>query len=252
MNADWGYRLIMATAMIAAYLVSRATQRELGISKWQRCGLLLGAFCGAMIGAKLPYLFTDMEQFLTGSTWFQNGKTILCGLVGGYFGVEVAKWCMDISTKTGDSFVVPVAVAIGVGRLGCFHAGCCFGTPTVMPWGVVFPAIDHLRRHPIQIYEAVFHLGAAVCFWFLLQHHFFRGNLIKLYIISYSGYRLLTEIIRPEPRLWQGLTAYQMGSVAIILLFTALWYRDAAIARAEASDRRAEDFAEELGQDSAA
>ena len=96
MNADWGYQLIMGAAMIAAYLVSRATQRNLGIGKWQRCGLLLGAFCGAMIGAKLPYLFVDIDEFLAGATWFQNGKTILCGLVGGYCGVEIAKWCMDI------------------------------------------------------------------------------------------------------------------------------------------------------------
>jgi phosphatidylglycerol:prolipoprotein diacylglycerol transferase len=242
MDADWGYRLIMGSAMVAAYLVSRATQQNLGIGKWHRWGVLLGAFCGAMIGAKLPYLFVDMNEFLAGTTWFQNGKTILCGLVGGYGGVEIAKWCMDIKTKTGDSFAVPVAVGIAVGRFGCFHAGCCFGTPTGMPWGVVFPAIDHLPRHPTQIYEAVFHFGAAVCLWLLLKQQLFRGNLIKLYIISYAIYRLFTETIRPEPRLWLGLTAYQLGSIAIIVLFAALWYRDASVAKAAASVGRAEDL----------
>lgn len=242
MNADWGYQLIMGAAMIAAYMVSRATQHNLGIGKWQRWGVLLGAFCGAMIGAKLPYLFVDIDEFLAGATWFQNGKTILCGLVGGYCGVEIAKWCMDIKTKTGDSFAVPVAVAIGVGRLGCFHAGCCFGTPTGMTWGVVFPTVDQLPRHPTQIYEALFHVNAAVCLWLLLKHRLFRGNLIKLYIIGYAVYRLFTESIRPEPRLWLGLTAYQLGSIVIIVLFAALWYRDASVARAVEPVRLAEDL----------
>lgn len=243
MRADWGYQLIMAAAMITAYMVSRATQHDLGIGRWQRCGILLGAFCGAMIGAKLPFLFIDLDEFLAGTAWFQSGKTILCGLVGGYGGVVIAKWCMDVKTKTGDSFAVPVAVAIGVGRFGCFHAGCCFGTPTERPWGVVFPGVDLLPRHPTQIYEAFFHLGAAVCLWILLKHQLVRGNLIKLYIISYAVYRLFTEGIRPEPRLWLGLTAYQLGSIVIIALFAALWYRDATVVRAVATVR------DELGRD---
>ena len=111
-----------------------------------------------------------------------------------------------------------------------------------MPWGVVFPAIDSLPRHPTQIYEAVFHVSAAVCLWLLLKQEIFRGNLIKLYIISYAVYRLLTESIRPEPRLWLDLTAYQLGSIAIIILFGALWYRDASVARAAACGLRAEDL----------
>ena len=44
-----------------------------------------------MIGAKLPFLFDSWEAFLSGATWFSNGKTILTGLVGGYLGVEIAK-----------------------------------------------------------------------------------------------------------------------------------------------------------------
>lgn len=226
MNVDWGYQAIMGAAIGVGVLLSRVSQRDLSIDKWQRFGILSGAFCGAMIGAKIPFLFGDLELLLSGGAWFQNGKTILCGLVGGYFGVELAKWCLEIKTRTGDSFAVPVAASIAVGRLGCFHAGCCFGTPTSLPWGVVFAPIDSLKRHPTQLYESFFHLTAAVVMAVLLRRGLFKGNLVKLYLIVYAIYRFVTELIRPEPQLLGNLTAYQWGSLVIIAAFSWLWHKD--------------------------
>ncbi|TWT93817.1 prolipoprotein diacylglyceryl transferase [Stieleria varia] len=226
MNVDFAYTLIMGAAMTTGFLLSRLSQRSLSLDRTQRLGVLMGAFCGAMIGAKLPYLFGDLDALMSGAAWFQNGKTILCGLVGGYFGVEIAKWTMQIKSKTGDSFAVPVAATIAVGRLGCFQAQCCYGTPSDLPWAVVFPRIDLLTRHPTQIYESLFHTAAAIALWALMRRGIFRGNLIKLYIILYASYRVVTEMIRPEPRLVANLTAYQWASLAIIVLFSVLWWRD--------------------------
>jgi prolipoprotein diacylglyceryltransferase len=55
----------------------------------------------------------------------------------------------------------------------------------------------------------------------------FRGQLIKLYIISYMVYRFFTELIRPEARLAGGLTGYQSAALVLIALFAWLWMRDA-------------------------
>ena len=228
MNVDLPYQLIMGTAIASGFLVSRVSQRRLAVDRGQRYAILIAAFCGAMIGAKLPFLFGDFEAFRSGMAWLSSGKTILCGLVGGYAGVEIAKWCLDIQTKTGDSFAVPVAVSIAVGRWGCFHAGCCYGTPTDRSWGVVFPSVDLLARHPTQIYESLFHASAAVGLIFLVRSGVFQGNLFKLYVITYAAYRFLTETIRPEPRILLGLTPYQWASLAIIAVFSCLWYRDRA------------------------
>jgi phosphatidylglycerol:prolipoprotein diacylglycerol transferase len=228
MNVDLSYQLIMGAAITSGFLVSRVSQRGLKMERGQRYAILMAAFCGAMIGAKLPFLFGDLEALRSGMAWLSSGKTILCGLVGGYAGVEIAKWCLDIQTKTGDSFTVPVAVSIAVGRWGCFHAGCCYGTPTELPWGVVFPSVDSLARHPTQLYESLFHAGAAVGFVFLVRAGVFKGNLFKVYIITYAIYRFLTETIRPEPQILFGMTPYQWMSLAIIAVFSALWYRDRA------------------------
>jgi phosphatidylglycerol:prolipoprotein diacylglycerol transferase len=226
---DPAYTLIMIAAVAVGAWLSRRTQAALLLAPKQRLGIAFGAFCGAMIGAKLPFVLTDWQGLLSGSAWFSNGKTILCGLVGGYFGVELAKWALDIRIKTGDSFAVPVAAAVGVGRLACFVGGCCYGTPTKLPWGVVFPAIDNRPRHPTQLYEAAFHLAAALALATLQKRGVFRGQLIKLYVLTYLVYRFATEFIRPEAELWGGLTAYQWGCFALAPLFLFLWRHDAAL-----------------------
>lgn len=221
-----GYVLIMITAIVAAATVSRFTQSGLPLRAGEKIGIGVGAFCGAMIGAKLPFVFSDWEGMLSGVAWFSSGKTILCGLIGGYAGVEIAKWALDIQIKTGDTFAVPVALAVGIGRLGCFHAGCCYGTPTQRPWGVVFPHTDQLLRHPTQLYESAFHLIAAVVMFWLWRQGRFRGQLIKLYILTYLVYRFFTEYIRPEAKLYGNLTGYQWCALVMFPVFVWLWYRD--------------------------
>jgi phosphatidylglycerol:prolipoprotein diacylglycerol transferase len=221
------YPLIIGLALIVGGLLARLTQRDLGLTARQKAGIALGAFVGAMLGAKLPFVLADWDGLKSGAAWFSDGKTILTGLVGGYFGVVVAKWALGITVRTGDSFAVPVAGAIAIGRLGCFVAGCCFGTPTTLPWGVVFERVDSSPRHPTQLYEFTFHAVAAVVLWGLLRDGMFRGQLIKLYILAYVAYRFASEFIRPEARIFGGLTAYQWASLLLAALFVALWRRDA-------------------------
>ena len=87
----FAYFLIMLAALCTCSLLLRKTQERLPLLWWQKLGIGVGAFCGAMIGAKLPFLFLDWNRFLNGSAWLSDGKTIMCGIIGGYFGVELAK-----------------------------------------------------------------------------------------------------------------------------------------------------------------
>lgn len=221
-----GYALIMLLAIVLGWAISRRTQQSLPMTGYQKLGIVWGGFVGAMIAAKLPFLFDDWNALLDGSAWLVSGKTILMGLVGGYLGVELAKWALDVRGSTGDTFVLPVACAIAVGRLGCFHVGCCFGLPTNLPWAVVFPNVDQQPRHPTQLYEFGFHLIMVAFFCYCQRRHWFEQQQFKLYVMLYAIYRFATETIRPEAIGWGGLTAYQWGSLAILVLFGLLWYRD--------------------------
>lgn len=223
----WQYPALMGCAIATGVLVSRRTQRSLPLTGWQRFGIGFGAFCGGMIGAKLPYVLIDPEGLASGLAWFESGKTILMGLVGGYLGVEAAKWALDIQVKTGDGFAAPVSAAVAVGRLACFVGPCCYGKETELPWGVDFG--DGLRRHPTQIYEFFFHAAMAIVLLRWQQRGHFRGQLIKIYILSYLAYRFATEFIRhgtpSEMGPW-GLTVYQWTALACAPLFSALLWKD--------------------------
>jgi uncharacterized radical SAM superfamily Fe-S cluster-containing enzyme/prolipoprotein diacylglyceryltransferase len=217
---NWTYVAIMAAAVLTGFFVYLRTREPLGLSAWETLGVGLGAFCGGMIGAKLPFLLADWEGFISGTAWLHGGKTIMAGLVGGYFGVQVAEWSLGIRAKMCDSFAAPVAAAVAVGRLACFQAGCCYGTVTSLPWGVDFG--DGQLRHPTQLYESAFHLVAAVVLYRLQRRQILRGQLIRVYFVGYFVYRFATEFIRPEPALWLGLTGYQWAAL-VLAPFFAVW-----------------------------
>lgn len=241
MSTAWAYPIIMATALLSGALLLRRSQQRIALTRPEKLAIGIGAFCGAMFGAKLPFILGDWEALRSGSVWFSNGKTIVCGMVGAYLGVEVTKWIYEIRIKTGDSFAVPAAVSVAIGRLSCFAAGCCYGTPTSLPWGVRFDLADGgiARRHPTQLYESAFHFGMAILMTGLMKKGIWRGQMVKFYIVGYLAYRWVTEFIRPEPLLWGGLTGYQWFAMAVAPLFGYLWWRDARHERASACARDA-------------
>src|SRR4029450_6126480 len=91
-----------------------------------------------------------------------------------YRAVELTKLVLHIHVKTGDTFALPLALALAVGRFGCFFNGCCFGQPSNLPWAVDFG--DGIRRHPTQLYEVLFHLTMAGVLIFLMRHELLRSH----------------------------------------------------------------------------
>ena len=117
-----------------------------------------------------------------------------------------------------DLFMPPLALAHAVGRIGCFLNGCCYGKPTALPWGVLFPP-DILYRHPTQLYEA-----AALAVIFLLLKRIERrsppaGTVLLAYGLLYGAWRFLVEFLRADnPPVLAGLTLFQLASLPLALL----------------------------------
>ena len=211
---------------VASKYTSKYTADRINLSAPDKVFILLSGFCLAIIFAKLPFVLLSQDLLHNAGSILFSGKTVLLGLVGGYLGVELGKWVRGVKTKTGDTFAVPVAIAIGVGRLGCFFGGCCYGVETRLPWGVVFPRVDQLSRHPNQLYEAAFHLLMAGLLFWMLKNGVLKGQLIKVYFLAYFGFRFLTEFLRPEIDWAGGLSAYQWAIIVLVPIFISLWYRD--------------------------
>jgi prolipoprotein diacylglyceryltransferase len=116
-----------------------------------------------------------------------------------------------------DAFAPAGVVALGVGRLGCFLAGCCWGIPTDLPWGVVFPELGPPARHPLQLYSAVVD---AVLASVLLRTRRPRGMTAAYAAIGLGGSRLLLEMLRDPAAadpLRGGLRIAQAGGLCLLL-----------------------------------
>ncbi len=143
------YTALMMVAMaVAAWMLSKAGPKSL-LSPLEKMGLGIGGMVGATFGAKLPFLLSGAMTHGLFGTWFADGKTILWALAGGYAGVEIAKWSLLIRMRTGDTFVVPVAVAIAIGRMGCLAYGCCYGKVSDVPWALSFVAAPDAGIHEV-------------------------------------------------------------------------------------------------------
>jgi prolipoprotein diacylglyceryltransferase len=194
------------------------------LSRLERFALAGAAFVGGVFGAKLPFVVG--AELTSGAVWLTDGKTIATGLIGAYLAVELVKLALGIRVKTGDTFALPLALALAVGRWGCFFNGCCFGTPTDLPWGVDFG--DGVRRHPTQAYESLFHLllvGVLVVF---TVRDVIPTHRLQFYLIAYASVRFATEFIRPEPVYAFGLTYYQCACAVLGSGLTVQWWVEAA------------------------
>lgn len=222
------YPLFMFLALGVFVLARRCVPRPVGLAAlpwWKRFALGAAAFVGGSLGAKLPFALGAAGGWWNAEAWFSDGKTLVAGLLFAYLAVEITKRILEIRGKTGDTFALPLALAMVVGRLGCLFNGCCYGTPTSLPWGVRFSQPNGYSAvcHPTQLYESLFHLGMAVVLLELLWRRRLRGHHLQLYLIAYGVYRFLTEFIRPELRDWLGLTFYQWGALVLIAAMAGQW-----------------------------
>src|SRR5215471_20064878 len=146
---------------MAGFALYRALRRRGGdaLADDRRWTIVTAAAIGAALGSvALAWLQHALDSPATThealSGW--GGKTIVGGLAGGTLAVEAVKRRLGETRRTGDLFVLPLALGIAVGRVGCFLAGLgdhTEGGPTSLPWGIDFG--DGIRRHPTTLYEIV-------------------------------------------------------------------------------------------------
>jgi phosphatidylglycerol:prolipoprotein diacylglycerol transferase len=227
MSPRAGYAVFTLSALAVFLLARRLTPRPPALAAeppWKRAALALAAFVGGALGAKLPFALADPAGWWSPAAWLADGKTITTGLMGGYLAVELTKAALGVRVKTGDTFALPLALALAVGRLGCFWNGCCYGRATGLPWAVSFEVGGRLLPcHPTQLYEAAFHLTAAFVLAWLTARGLLPTRRLAAYLIAYAAFRFLTEWVRPEPVWLLGLTFYQWAALALAAGLAAQW-----------------------------
>jgi phosphatidylglycerol---prolipoprotein diacylglyceryl transferase len=179
-----------------------------------RFALLVGLLLGAGLGNKLVFLIErpDVAWQLWQGQAVWPGQSIVGGLLGGLIGVEIAKALTRQTRSSGDAMVLPIALGLVLGRVGCFLAGLqddTYGLPTTLPWGVDLG--DGVPRHPSPLYEMVFVAALAACLHQGREHWAaVPGLQFKLFLLAYLLWRLLGDTLKPVrvPYAW-GLSGIQ-------------------------------------------
>ena len=124
---------------------------------------------------------------------------------GGLIGVILSTYIFSKVKKLNykiyfDIICCAAPIGIFLGRIANFINSELYGTPTDKPWGIIFPEIDNLSRHPSQLYEAF--LEGIVLFvlinFLFLKKNFNYGLISFLFLIFYGIFRIISELFR-EP-----------------------------------------------------
>src|SRR5215469_891237 len=191
---------------VIAFCLYRWLRKRRGdpLDDGNRWWMIAGAAMGALVGGKVLYWFEDPA--LTAAHWreltyLMGGKTMVGALIGGLFGVELAKKLLRITSRSGDLFALPLCAGIALGRIGCFLTGMedhTAGISTTLPWSVDFG--DGVGRHPTQVYELLFVLALGGFLWRRIERPYARGDLFKMFMVAYFAFRLSCDFLKPDVR----------------------------------------------------
>ena len=252
------YGVFLAVAFLSAILISVRLAARDGLPREKIYDLCLWMLLASLIGSKLLMLLTEPEYRehplqLLSLDFLRSGGVFYGGLIGaivtGYFLMRrynLPWW------KTADACAPGIALGNFFGRLGCFAAGCCWGKPTSLPWGVRFSELGHeitgvptdVPLHPTQLYES---FSMLLVFFFLIwlhRHRRFSGQVILVYALLYSTIRFAIEFVRNDPRgdilgltTLTGLSTSQLISIVVgigsLLLLVIRWRKAQAISKTD-------------------
>jgi phosphatidylglycerol:prolipoprotein diacylglycerol transferase len=206
----------------------------------------LGIYCAlsAIAGAKLMMFLVDFQYYQEHPGDIFSLSTLRAGGVfyGGLIAALAVSWWYLRKTKlpalkTADVFAPAIALGHGIGRIGCFSVGCCWGIACDRPWAVTFtnPESNALvgvplnkPLHPTQLYEAGAEFLIFALLYRLSRGPHPEGAIIAAYLMLYSTTRFIVEFFRfhEQGNLWGGpLDTSQWISIGLFMLGAWLWVK---------------------------
>lgn len=191
------------------------------ISDINRLWIMLGAMVGALIGSRVLAMLENPSEIANQTllTFYQN-KTVAGGFLGGLFGVELFKKFIGVKTASGDIYVIPIIVALFIGRIGCFSMGIAeptYGIETTFFTGMNLG--DGKLRHPVALYEMIYMILLLLLFRKIKNVNLINGDRFKLFMVLYFLYRFFVEFIKPYHALFLHLSSIQWSAIFIFVYY---------------------------------
>ena len=208
------YGVFLALAFLTAILITVKLAGRDGLPREKVYDLCLWMLLSSLLGSKILMLFTEPEYRdhplqLLSLDFLRSGGVFYGGLIGAVVAGYLLMRRYNLPWwKTADACAPGIALGNFFGRQGCFAAGCCWGKPTSLPWGVKFTELGHeitgvpidTYLHPTQLYESFAMLIVFVFLLLLHKRRRFDGQVILLYALLYSVIRFSIEFLRNDPR----------------------------------------------------
>jgi phosphatidylglycerol:prolipoprotein diacylglycerol transferase len=241
------YGVCTAVALLLALAVSMFTAKRAGLNPEKIWNLELLAILTALFASRLlmifghPLLFWKHPFWLLGlvtlsSLWFALGGVLVAVLAALLYALAEGLPLL----RTADAIAPAVPLAFCLNRIGAYCGGSAWGTPTQLPWGVVYRSpVAYLwyrvplgiRLHPEQLYDAAASLLLFVLLWWMSRPGRTEraGEIVGAWLFLYGVIRFFLEFLRGDPArqpLFGGaVTLAQALSIAAVLLGSALWLR---------------------------
>lgn len=237
--------------IVASYLLSNEFKRVKLPENYAFEITLLAIILG-VAGSKLLFLIESWSAFLmdpVGMAFSPGGLTFYGGFILAGAGIAVYLKRKKLKFFTLADLIAPsLAIAYGIGRIGCHLAGDGdYGIPTTLPWGVnyengivkpsellshtqyavsypnqIFP--NNVPLHPTPVYEFLMALIIFSVLWYYRTRITVPGKRFMLYLILSGIARLWVEFLRLNQPMAFGLTEAQLISVVIIIAGIVGWF----------------------------
>ena len=233
------YAILLTLGIVLCVVSIMLLMKREGFKRSARDAIIFIGFIAIIIGILSATLFQSIYDFMEDPTKgfkITGRMTFIGGLIGGIISYILIYllYTKLINPRLKDTnlfkanmnkgifellVIVPIGITIahGVGRIGCFFAGCCYGVETHAWYGIKF-ATTETTVIPTQLFEAIFLLVLSGIMFLLYYKFNFKYNL-GLYGISYGIWRFIIEFFRGDDRGGKilGLSPSQFWSILLVL-----------------------------------
>ena len=228
------YGLFYALGFIIAYFLIYylAKRKELSITKNDVADFLVYVIVGVVLGARFVYvvvynpIFYLQNPFEIIAVW-HGGLSFHGGLLGAITSAYIFCRRKKIAFyDLADIVVVPVALALALGRIGNFMNAELYGRITNVDWCIDYSKnkfIENLPsgcRHPSQIYASIKNLAIFAVLWFIKDKKLPKGFMFWSFITLYGLFRTFIEFFRaPDEQIGFIFNYFTMGQLLSFPLF---------------------------------
>ncbi len=230
------YGLILVIAFLLSVYLLRREAARMGLDERKTADTAIIGLLFGLVGAKLLLILVDLPDYLSNPReifeTIRSAGVIYGGLIGGSAGMAwyLRKHKLPLWSSL-DVMAPFAALGMGLGRLSCLAAGCCWGKPYDGPLALHFP--DHPYCHapaevglfPVQLVGLLNGVLLFGLLLFLLRRRTFHGQVISAFIFLYALTRGLIELARGDDirGLWFNNTSSTSQIIALFALVFAVW-----------------------------